>query len=131
MKKALKFLKKNIQPSMPLSEMVNIFEEMSKMPIDTDDETLLMDTCIYDPSFSGKIVHNFFLVRQVPDKKGEYFQLHLDVTLETEQKEISFPSPIWSDAIDGNFFDSVRSSDPYLQAIKEKVIKVEVHLSRT
>ncbi len=131
MKKALKFLKKTIHPSMSLSEMVDTFEEMSKIPIDTDDDTLLMDTCFYDPTFSGKVVHNFFLVRQIPDKKGEYHQLHLDVTLETEQTEISFPSPIWSDAIDGNFFDAVRSSEPYLQAIKEKVLQVEVHLLRT
>lgn len=116
---------------MPLSEMVDMFEEMSKIPFDTDDDTLLMDTCFYDPTFSGKVVHNFFLVRQIADKKGEYYQLHLDVTLEAEQTEISFPSPIWSDAIDGNFFDAVRSSEPYLQAIKEKVLQVEVHLSRT
>lgn len=101
------------------------------MPIDTDDDTLLLDTCFYDPTFSGNIVHNFSLVRQFPNKKDEYYQIHLDIMLETQQKEISFPSPIWSDTIDSDFFAVVRASDPYLQAIKEKVLKVEVHLDQT
>ena len=132
MKKALKFLKKSIQPSMTLSEMIDVFEEMSKMPIKTDDDTLLLDTCYYDPTFSGKIVHIFSLVRQVPDSKGEYYQLRLEITLETQETEISFPKPIWSDAIGGqDFFAVVRNSLPYQQAIKQKIIKAEVHLDRT
>ena len=132
MKKALKFLKKNIQASMTLSEMLDVFEEMSKLPIKTDDDTLLLDTCYYDPTFSGKIVHIFSLVRQVPDSKGEYYQLRLEITLETQETEISFPNPIWSDAIEGkDFFAVVRNSLPYQQAIKQKIIKAEVHLDRT
>lgn len=132
MKKALKFLKKAITSSMTLSEMVDVFEKMSKMPIDTDDDTLLLDTCYYDPTFSGNIVHNFFLVRQVPSKKGEYYQLRLEITLETQETEISFPNPIWSDSIEKqDFFDAVRNSTPYLQAIEQKIIKAEVHLDRT
>ena len=132
MKKALKFLKKNIQASMTLSEMLDVFEEMSKLPIKTDDDTLLLDTCYYDPTFSGNIVHIFSLVRQVPDSKGEYYQLRLEITLETQETEISFPNPIWSDAIEGqDFFEVVRNSTPYQQAIKQKIIKAEVHLDRT
>ena len=132
MKKALKFLKKNIQSSMNLQEMITVFEEMSKLPIKTDDDTLLLDTCYYDPTFSGKIVHIFSLVRQVPDSKGEYYQLRLEITLETQETEISFPNPIWSDAIGGqDFFAVVRNSLPYQQAIKQKIIKTEVHLDRT
>ena len=132
MKKALKYLKKNIQASMTVSEMVDVFEEMSKIPIKTDDDTLLLDTCYYDPTFSGKIVHNFSLVRQVPDSKGEYYQLRLAITLETQETEFSFPAPIWSDAIEGQaFFEAVRNSTPYQQAIKQKIIKTEIHLDRT
>lgn len=131
MKKALQFLKKNIKSSMTLSEMTNVFEEMSKMPIKTDDDTLLLDTCYYDPTFSGNIVHIFSFVRQVPDKKGEYYQLRLEIILETQKKEISFPNPIWSDTVDGDFFETVKTSEPYLQAMKEKIIKAEIHLDRT
>ena len=132
MKKAFNFLKKNIQSSMTLEEMINVFEEMSKLPIKTDDDTLLLDTCYYDPTFSEKIVHIFSLVRQVPDSKGEYYQLRLEITLETQVTEISFPSPIWSDAIgEQDFFAVVRNSLPYQQAIKQKIIKAEVHLDRT
>ena len=132
MKKALSFLKKNIQSSMTLEEMINVFEEMSKLPIKTDDDTLLLDTCYYDPTFSGKIVHIFSLVRQVPDSKGEYYQLRLEITLETQETEISFPKPIWSDAIgEQDFFAVVRNSLPYQQAIKQKIIKAEVYLDRT
>ena len=132
MKKALKFLKKNIQSSMNLQEMITVFEEMSKLPIKTDDDTLLLDTCYYDPTFSGKIVHIFSLARQVPDSKGEYYQLRLEITLETQETEIAFPAPIWSDAIKGqDFFEVVRNSLPYQQAIKQKIIKTEVHLDRT
>ena len=131
MKKALNFLEKNIKPSMTLSEMVDVFEEMSKMPINTDDDTLLLDTCYYDPTFSGNIVHIVSFVRQIPDQKGEYYQLRLEITLETQQKEISFPKPIWSDTIDGDFFAAVKTSEPYLQAMKEKIIKTNVHLDQT
>ena len=99
MKKALRFLKKNIKASMTLSEMTDVFEEMSKMPIRTDDDTLLLDACYYDPTFSGTIVHIVSFVRQIPDKKGEYCQLRLEITLETQQKEISFSTPIWSDTV--------------------------------
>ena len=117
---------------MTLEEMINVFEEMSKLPIKTDDDTLLLDTCYYDPTFSGKIVHIFSLVRQVPDSKGEYYQLRLEITLETQETEISFPNPIWSDEIGGqDFFAVVRNSLPYQQAIKQKIIKAEVHLDRT
>ena len=132
MKNALSFLKKNIQSSMTLEEMITVFEEMSKLPIKTDDDTLLLDTCYYDPTFSGKIVHIFSLVRQVPDSKGEYYQLRLEITLETQETEISFPKPIWSDAIgEQDFFAVVRNSLPYQQAIKQKIIKAEVYLDRT
>ena len=132
MKKALKFLKKNIQSSMTLQEMINVFEEMSRIPIQTDDDTLLLDTCYYDPTFSGKIVHIFSLVRQVPDKKGEYYQLRLEITLETQETEFSFPNPIWSDAIEEqDFFEVVRNSTSYQQAINQKIIKAEIHLDRT
>ncbi len=132
MKKAFKFLKKNIQASMALSEMIDVFEKMSKMPIKTEDDTLLLDTCYYDPTLSGKIVHNFFLVRQVPDSKGEYYQLRLEIYLETQETEFSFPNPIWSDALGGqDFFEAVRNSTPYQQAIKQKIIKTKIHLDRT
>ena len=132
MKKALKFLKKSIQPSMTLSEMIDVFEEMSKMPIKTDDDTLLLDTCYYDPTFSGNIVHNFSLVRQVPDSKGEYYQLRLEITLATQETEISFSTPIWSDTLgEEDFFKVVRNSTPYQHAINQKIIKTEIHLDRT
>ena len=131
-KKALKFLKKHIQPSMTLQEMINAFEEMSKLPIKTDDDTLLLDTCYCDPTFSGKIVHIFSLVRQVPDSKGEYYQLRLEITLETEETQMAFPKPIWSDAIESqDFFEVVRNSPSYQKAIKQKIIKAEIHLDRT
>ena len=125
-------MKKNIQSSMTLQEMINVFEEMSKIPIQTDDDTLLLDTCYYDPTFSGKIVHIFSLVRQVPDKKGEYDQLRLEITLETQETEFSFPNPIWSDAIEEqDFFEVVRNSTSYQQAINQNIIKAEIHLDRT
>ena len=126
------FLKKNIKTSMTLPEMVDVFEQMSKMPIDTDDDTLLLDTCYYDPTFSGKIVHIFSLVRQIPDDEDEYYQLRLEITLETQETEFSFPNPIWSDAIEEqDFFEVVRNSTSYQQAINQKIIKAEIHLDRT
>ena len=131
MKKALRFLKKNIKASMTVSEMTDVFEEMSKMPIRTDDDTLLLDACYYDPTFSGTIVHIVSFVRQIPDKKGEYCQLRLEITLETQQKEISFSTPIWSDTVDGDFFETVKASESYLQAMKEKIIKAEICFDRT
>lgn len=79
MKKALKYLKKNINDTMTLPEMVDVFENMCQIPIDTDDDTFLLDSCCYDPTFSGNIVQIFSLVRQIPDKKGEYYQLRLEL----------------------------------------------------
>ena len=132
MRKALMFLKKNIKTSMTLPEMVDIFEQMSKMPIDTDDDTLLLDTCYYDPTFSGKIVHIFSLVRQIPNDEDEYYQLRLEITLETQETAISFPEPIWSDALEGqDFFEAVKNSTPYNQAINQKILKAEIYLNQT
>ena len=117
---------------MTLPEMVDIFEQMSKMPIDTDDDTLLLDTCYYDPTFSGKIVHIFSLVRQIPDDEDEYYQLRLEITFETQETAISFPEPIWSDALVGqDFFEAVKNSTPYQQAINQKILKAEIYLNQT
>ena len=67
----LEFLKNNISVSNTIDEIINIFEEMCKTPIEQD--LLLNEYGVYD--FTGEDLFYYDLVRQYPDGEDEYYQL--------------------------------------------------------
>ena len=69
----LNFLKDNISIDNTVDEIINVFEEMCKTPVEED--LLLLEYGVYD--FTGEELFYFDLVRQYPDGEDEYYQLRV------------------------------------------------------
>jgi hypothetical protein len=63
----LEFLNNNISSDNTIDEIINVFEEMCKTPI--EDDLLLLEYGTYN--FTGEKLFYFDLVRQYPDGDGE------------------------------------------------------------
>lgn len=128
------FLKSNIRDGMSLFEMIDTFEKMCAIPLDTDitdeeDDIVLFETGVFD--FTGKPQFIFSLVRQYPDGDGEYFQLHMDVFFTPDEKNSHISCTEWSDCIDGDFFEFVKNSEAYIAVKDAKPADVGIRLDQT
>ena len=131
MKRAYNYLKKNIDSDMPLTEMLEVFRRMSRISVDSDEDTVMMESSMKALSLRKKTTRTISLIRQIYDSKGEYYRLHLDITFDATGKRIRVTDPIWSDVIEGDFFDAVEKSESYIQALGEKILKAKVALVKT
>ena len=131
MKRAYNYLKKNIDSDMPLTEMFEVFRRMSRISVDSDEDTVMMESSMKALSLRKKTTRTISLIRQIYDSKGEYYRLHLDITFDATGKRIRVTDPIWSDVIEGDFFDAVEKSESYIQALGEKILKAKVALVKT
>ena len=73
----LEFLKNNISENSTLEEIISVFKEMCRTPIEED--LLLLEYGVYN--FTGNDMFYFDLVRQYPDGEGEYYQLRVSFSL--------------------------------------------------
>lgn len=120
------FLDKATDTPMALSELVDAFEEMSRLPIGSGDDTLLFETVT--DNFTGIELFFFTLIRQYPNPAGGYFHLHMDVIYEPNEANQHFSCSISQAETGDSFFDYVRRSPAYLSAQNERIIKVSVYL---
>lgn len=120
------FLDKATDTPMTLSQLVDAFEEMSRLPVGSEDDTLLFETVT--DNFTGIELFFFTLIRQYPNPAGGYFHLHMDVIYEPNEANQHFTSSLSSQAAEGGFFESVRRSPAYLSAQNERILKVSVYL---
>lgn len=120
------FLDKATDTPMPLSQLVDTFEEMSRLPVGSDDDALFFETVT--DNFTGIELFFFTLVRQYPNPEGGHYQLHMDVIYEPNEANQHFACALWQKDMEGDFFDSVRRSPAYLSAQNERIIKVSVYL---
>ena len=130
MERAYNYLKKNIDPDMPLAEMLEVFKRMSRIKVDADEEIYLMESSMQKRRFGNKILRTISLARQIPGKKCEYYQLHLDITFDATGKRMRVTDPIWSDVTEGDFFTAVEKSESYVQALDEKILRAKVALDK-
>lgn len=121
------FLKKNINKAMSLSEIVDVFEKMCAEPIDND--MLLFETGTYH--FLGEPNFYFCLVRQFPNKKEEFYQIHVDVLYKPNSGNKEFSDSVWNDNVEGNFFDYIRHSRAFENASSDKIEKIEIYMDET
>ncbi len=127
-----KILKSGTKGKTSLEELVNEFEKMCQIKVDNideDDDLNLFETGVFD--FNGKNEFYFSLVRQFPNGEDEYYQLHLDVIYDVTNDNKDFESCIWSDEVEGNFFDEVRNSKEYNLLKDMKFKRFEVNLDET
>ena len=123
----LEFLNDNISANNTVDEIINVFEEMCKTPI--EDDLLLLEYGVYN--FTGERLFYFDLVRQYPDGDGEYYQIRVSLTFTPDEENAKLYDTLWSDYTDENFFDYIRKSSGY-RYVKNNPIKfVDIRIDQT
>ena len=125
--KLLEYLKQNITTDVSLDEILSIFEEMCKTPIEED--LLLNEYGVYD--FTGEDLFYYDLVRQYPDGEDEYFQLRVSIMFSPDEENRSLEDTLWSDDSDENFFEYIRKSDGYAYAKAHKFKSIDIRIDQT
>ena len=128
MKQSLEFLKERITDRMSLEEMVAIFEDLCREPI--DDEMILFEVGTFT-NVSDKPLFQLSLVRQVPDEDEEYYQLHLDIFYEASRENQIFSESTWDEDLEENIFDYIRNSEVFAYAKDQKYLSVKMYLEET
>ena len=101
MKQSLKFLKERITDRMSLEDMVAIFEDLCRDPI--EDEMILFETGAYS-AISNKPLFQLSLVRQAPNEDEEFYQVHLDIFYEASEDNQIFSEATWERRYRGKYF---------------------------
>ena len=125
--KLLRFLKSNICKKNTIDEIISVFEEMCKTPI--EDDLLLNEYGVY--GFSGEDLFYYDLVRQYPDGEGEYYQLRVSVMFEPDEENSSINDTLWSDDTNENFFDYIRKSSGYEYVKNHKFKAINIRRDQT
>ncbi len=123
----LEYLKCNISINISLDEIIYIFEEMCKTPIEED--LLLNEYGVYD--FTGEDLFYYDLVRQYPDGEDEYYQLRVSIMFCSDEENRYLEDTLWSDDSDENFFDYIKKSDGYAYAKAHKFKSIDIRIDQT
>lgn len=123
----LNFLKKNISNDNTVDEIINVFEEMCKTPIEED--LLLTEYGVYD--FTGEELFYFDLVRQYPDGEGEYYQLRVSLMFSPDEVNRELQDTLWSDDTNENFFEYIRKSSGYDYAKNHTIKSIDIRIDQT
>ena len=123
----LEYLKSNISINNSLDEIINVFEEMCKTPIEED--LLLSEYGVYD--FTGEDLFYYDLVRQYPDGEDEYFQLRLSIMFSADEENRFLQDTLWSDDSDEKFFDYIKKSDGYAYAKEHEFKSIDIRIDQT
>jgi len=127
----VEYLKSRITKESSLSDIIDIFEEMCLIPIETDEEEMILfETGTF--SFTGQSLFYFSLVRQYSNMiDDEYFQIHVDVLYEPNDENSAFSGNTWFEENADNIFESIKGSDAYKYAEKDKIFDIEIFLDET
>lgn len=127
--KILDYLQKTITDTMSLAEMVDAFEKMCQIEIDSETDMILFETGTYD--FSGPEYFYFNLVRQFDGEDDEYTQLHLEIMYEPNSTNEEYTDFDWDEDVEGDFFDMVRQSEIYHILENVKFVKYDIYMDET
>ena len=123
----LNFLKDNISTDNTVDEIINVFEEMCKTPVEED--LLLLEYGVYD--FTGEELFYFDLVRQYPDGEGEYYQLRVSLMFSPDEINRELQDTLWSDDTNENFFDYICKSSGYDYAKNHVIKSIDIRIDQT
>ncbi|WP_373115844.1 hypothetical protein [Streptococcus sp. oral taxon 431] len=126
MKQSLEFLRERITDKMPLEEMVAIFEDLCREPI--EDEMILFETGTFT-AISDQPLFQLSLVRQAPNE--EFYQVHLDIFYEASQDNQIFSESTWDEDLEENIFDYIRNSEVFAYAKEQEYLAVKMYLEET
>ena len=128
MKQSLEFLRERITDKMPLEDMVAIFEDLCREPI--DDEMILFEVGTFT-NVSDKPLFQLSLARQAPNEDEEFYQVHLDIFYEASQENQIFSESIWDEDLEENIFDYIRASEVFNYAKEQEYQAVRIYLEET
>ena len=128
MKQSLEFLRERITDKMPLEDMVAIFEDLCREPI--DDEMILFESGTFT-SISDNPLFQLSLVRQAPNEDEEFYQVHLDIFYEASQDNQIFIESTWDEDLEENIFDYIRASEVFAYAKEQEYLAVKMYLEET
>ena len=128
MKQSLEFLRERITDKMPLEDMVAIFEDLCREPI--EDEMILFESGTFT-SISDKPLFQLSLVRQAPNEDEEFYQVHLDIFYEASQDNQIFSESTWDEDLEENIFDYIRKSEVFAYAKEQEYQTVKIYLEET
>ena len=128
MKQSLEFLRERITDKIPLEDMVAIFEDLCREPI--EDEMVLFETGTFT-TISDKPMFQLSLVRQAPNEDEEFYQVHLDIFYEASQDNQIFSESTWDEDLDENIFDYIRNSEVFDYAKEQKYLAVKIYIDQT
>ena len=128
MKQSLEFLRERISDKMSLEDMVAIFEDLCREPI--DDEMILFEVGIFT-SIADKPLFQLSLIRQVPDEDEEYYQVHLDILYEASRENQIFHESTWDEDLEENIFDYIRASEVFNYAKEQEYQAVKMYMDQT
>ena len=123
----LDFLKKSIDETMPLSDIISVFEKMCEEEI--NNSMILFETGTF--SFTGEPLFYFSLVRQFPNDDEEYYQIHVDILFKPNNRNHEFSETVWSEEVSGSIFDYIRNSKAFEYAKSDKYEKIDVYMDET
>ena len=124
--KHLDYLRDNITDGMSLTDIVTVFEQMCQMPF--EGSMTLFETGTF--SFDARMFY-FSLVRQYPGNNEEYYQLHVDVMYEPNNKNAAFSKSVWDIDLEGSLFDYIRDSAAYFWAKDNPICKIDIYMDET
>lgn len=128
MKQSLEILRERITDKMSLEDMVAIFEDLCREPI--EDEMILFETGTFT-NISDKPLFQLSLVRQAPDEDEEFYQVHLDLFYEPSQDNQIFNESTWDEDLDENIFDYIRNSKVFAYAKEQEYLTVNIYMDQT
>ena len=128
------FMEQRVTDGMKLPELLDIFEEMTKIPLHCTDELLRVETGIF--KFSGEKRFHFDLTRQIPTgHDDEYFQICMSIMYPVTDLTDNVCDDMDSECRDPieNFFAQVRELKIYQQICAQdlKILEVEITVDET
>ena len=123
----LQYLQDRISDRTGLEDIVDVFEEMCKMPIKED--MILFETGTY--FFSGEPMFYFSLVRQFPNDEEEYYQIHVDVLYMPTEENKDYKQATWNENIEENIFTYIKKSREFIICKNQEISKIEIYLDET
>lgn len=116
-----KQLRSAVTDESSLEEMVNAFEQVCAIPVETTSEMFLYE--IYSYESEGKNYLLCHIVRQVDEPDSdEYIQLCLDITYCPEEDLSEYDEATWFEADSAGFLDYIRSHE-----LNEIFAKMPIH----
>lgn len=128
---ALQFMKSKVTKEMPLSELVDVFEAMCQLPLQNENDIMLL----YETGAENEEEYLIHLVRQANAPDEEHYQITMDATFPLDEvagkKESTEWSHVWNYEINDNFFNYIRNSIQYRLLKDKKPVMVEMSVNRT